>query len=449
MAPNAFWWQWPCNKTFSATRREARQESPGLGFADDELLKQNGVRRCAVGVGSGGHSGQLVANVKRQLGSSPTIGAPRSRNGCSAFSVRDISARAASTLPTERNVLPQQSGRFDPSAARAMWTRYPELVSVANAASTVSGSNAALNVSTQRTTSRPSRGPSASAGMAKRSRRQTGNERRALIPIIFSESRAKNGMRLRRLSKGSDARCIGGIVRQERDQPIAHRIAEFCRAGRQNLDFHARHIDASWALALAGFARDAQLHRFGHVIGAERILPKLAGKREAKRVGAPPRHMHFIAGRPVRRAHCAPFEFAAGAIVVAHLDGPLQAADGAWIGGPIELRPKIVDMIVWRIAEQTAIVKTRSPHDLARIEQTRRIKNVLDLLESPHQLRAEHRLVEFAASQTVAMFPGMRALYARTNSKASSAIARIALTSLSNRKLSTGRTCKHPSEACA
>ena len=34
-------------------------------------------------------------------------------------------------------------------------------------------------------------------------------------------------------------------------------------------------------------------------------------------------------------------------------------------------------------------------------------------------------------------------------SKASSAIARIALTSFSSRRLSTGRTCRQPTEACA
>ena len=38
----------------------------------------------------------------RQLGSSPTSGTPRAKNGASAASVRVISAFAASTLPTAR-----------------------------------------------------------------------------------------------------------------------------------------------------------------------------------------------------------------------------------------------------------------------------------------------------------------------------------------------------------
>src|SRR6266576_6853 len=40
-------------------------------------------------------------------------------------------------------------------------------------------------------------------------------------------------------------------------------------------------------------------------------------------------------------------------------------------------------------------------------------------------------------------------LYSRTISKVSSAMARIALTSFSSFRFSTGRTCRQPSEACA
>ena len=45
--------------------------------------------------------------------------------------------------------------------------------------------------------------------------------------------------------------------------------------------------------------------------------------------------------------------------------------------------------------------------------------------------------------------PECEPLYSRTNAKASSAMARIALTSLSSRRFSTGRTCRQPTEACA
>ena len=45
--------------------------------------------------------------------------------------------------------------------------------------------------------------------------------------------------------------------------------------------------------------------------------------------------------------------------------------------------------------------------------------------------------------------PECEPLYSRTIAKASSAMARIAFTSLSSRRLSTGRTCRQPTEACA
>ena len=45
--------------------------------------------------------------------------------------------------------------------------------------------------------------------------------------------------------------------------------------------------------------------------------------------------------------------------------------------------------------------------------------------------------------------PECEPLYSRTMAKASSAMARMARTSLSSRRLSTGRTCRQPTAACA
>ena len=45
--------------------------------------------------------------------------------------------------------------------------------------------------------------------------------------------------------------------------------------------------------------------------------------------------------------------------------------------------------------------------------------------------------------------PECEPLYSRTNANACSAMARIALTSLSSRRLRIGRTCRQPTEACA
>ncbi len=58
--------------------------------------------------------------LNRQLGSSPITGTPRATNGASTASVRSASRRASSTLPTERKVRPQHSGRVAVSRRREM-----------------------------------------------------------------------------------------------------------------------------------------------------------------------------------------------------------------------------------------------------------------------------------------------------------------------------------------
>ena len=55
-----------------------------------------------------------------QLGSSPITGTPRSTNGASAASVRSASRFASSTLPMERKVRPQHSGRDPVGGLRDM-----------------------------------------------------------------------------------------------------------------------------------------------------------------------------------------------------------------------------------------------------------------------------------------------------------------------------------------
>jgi len=62
----------------------------------------------------------------------------------------------------------------------------------------------------------------------------------------------------------------------------------------EELDLHARHVDAGRALALAGLARDAQIQR-----AFDRFFPliaQLTRKRQAKRVGAAARQMNLVAG---------------------------------------------------------------------------------------------------------------------------------------------------------
>ena len=133
-------------------------------------------------------------------------------------------------------------------------------------------------------------------------------------------------------------RGVRRIARQIADQAIAQRQAVLREARRLHLDFHARHVDAGRAFALAGLARHAQFHGLGHVVAGQRVGAELAGQREAQRVGAAARDMRFVARHAIARAHGAALGFAAGAVVVAHLDGRLQPAAGARIVGPVEPR---------------------------------------------------------------------------------------------------------------
>src|SRR5262249_10527855 len=90
------------------------------------------------------------------------------------------------------------------------------------------------------------------------------------------------------------------------------------------------------AFAPARLARDAQLECLGHLVRRERPGAELAGEREAQRVGASARHVALLAGDAEARAHDATRAFAAGTVVVAHLDRALQAAARARIGRPVE-----------------------------------------------------------------------------------------------------------------
>ena len=181
-------------------------------------------------------------------------------------------------------------------------------------------------------------------------------------------------------------------------------------ARRLHFDLHARHIDAGGTLALAGLAGDAEAHRLGHLVGGERVLAKLAGNGEPQRIGAAARDVALVARDAITRAHRAAGQFAAGAVVVAHLDGALETAAGAGKRRPVEMRLDLFAVITGLVTEQTAVIELRRPHHLAGIVQALRIEAVLDVLEGTRQPRAEHRLVEFRTHQTVAVFAGMRAL---------------------------------------
>src|SRR3954470_9480193 len=104
----------------------------------------------------------------------------------------------------------------------------------------------------------------------------------------------------------------------------------------QELDLHLGHVDAGRALAPAALARDAEVERRLHLMRGEGVGAELAGDREPERIGAPAREVLLVERRAVGRAHGAAGELAAGAVVVAHLDGATEPAPFR----PVERRPE-------------------------------------------------------------------------------------------------------------
>jgi len=77
----------------------------------------------------------------------------------------------------------------------------------------------------------------------------------------------------------------------------------------QELDLHLRHVDARRAIAAASLAAHAQVEGFAHRLGCE-VRAQLARQRQAQRIRAAARQMHFVARDAVTGAHRARVEFA-------------------------------------------------------------------------------------------------------------------------------------------
>ena len=201
---------------------------------------------------------------------------------------------------------------------------------------------------------------------------------------------------------------IGRIARQVRNQPRLQ-VQPMAASGlMQDLDLHARHVDAGRAFALAGLAGDAEIERVTHFVGGERVLAELTGKRESETVGAAAGDMLLVGCDAVGRAHHAGLRLSASAIVVAHLGGAEEPAPI----GPIQPCVQRQRRIARLEAEQAAVVHPGRIDDLAGIERAFGIEGFFDLPERANQLRSEHALVKLGAHQPVAMLAGMGTLVA-------------------------------------
>ena len=203
-----------------------------------------------------------------------------------------------------------------------------------------------------------------------------------------------------------DARITGHLG----DQAFAQAIAHLLPALIQHLGFHLGHVHARRAFALARLAANAKFHSLGHLVRVERVFPKAARQGKAQGVGPPARDIAFVAGHAITGAHGAALEFAAGAVVVAHLDRALKPAAPARPVRPVVPGFQVGKAVVRGIAHQAAVIHLRSVNDLARIEARVGVEGRLDLFECAENAVAEHLAVKLRPDDPVAMLAGMRPL---------------------------------------
>ena len=184
----------------------------------------------------------------------------------------------------------------------------------------------------------------------------------------------------------------------------------------QGLDLHLGHVDAGRALALAGLAGDAELHRLGHVVAGHGVRAELAGEGKPERVGASAGEVHLVAGNAVGGAHHAGVEFAAGAVVVAHLDrgeqaGARPAGSRLRVVRPIKRGGEArVGGVGRAVAEQHAVVHAGRADDAAGVERAGGVERILHRLERADDAGAEHAFVELGADNAVAVLAAVAAL---------------------------------------
>jgi hypothetical protein len=153
---SAFWWQWPWNRIRRPLRSEpSRSRRPPSSIASASSSSTSRVAPATAKVaGSSGRSATCSSRrVSRQLGSTPTIGTPRSANGASRADIVAASSPAWSSSPLEMLARPQQ-------ASSSTRTRQPAASSSSIAAIGMAGSVHVVNESARNTTSPRVKGPS-------------------------------------------------------------------------------------------------------------------------------------------------------------------------------------------------------------------------------------------------------------------------------------------------
>src|ERR1041385_5358302 len=312
IASNAFWWQCPCSRTsrFISFNRSL----PG------SRARYSSSRKLIADSASAGASLNSTAyssrNERRQEGSSPMTGVPRSRCGRRASSVRRASARARSTMPAVRNVAaaakrPSRSERPRSADRAPRGLEHPDRGAyVLRLEPAAEGIDEQHHLATRRLRLRGSILEKVGTPLRQWS--------------LGAEAEKRSAQRCGPVGERRETTCPRRVARQVGDRTVAQRVAVARLVVRQELDLHARHVDTGRALALATLARHAEIERrLGRLLA---FVAELAGDREAQRIGPSSSQVLFILRRAIGGAHRAGVEFAAVAVVVAHLDGLVLTA---------------------------------------------------------------------------------------------------------------------------
>ena len=156
------------------------------------------------------------------------------------------------------------------------------------------------------------------------------------------------------------------IARQARDDAILRSPAMLLAIVIQELDLHARHVDAGRTLAPAAFAADAQIQHVVHALRRQRIASELPGQCVSRNALARPRVTSCSSCVAMNDGHITS-AFLRHAPLLLHIstapENPPQSDQSSAVSS-------LIGCVARRIAKERTIVHQRRAHDLAGIEET-------------------------------------------------------------------------------
>ena len=185
-------------------------------------------------------------------------------------------------------------------------------------------------------------------------------------------------------------------------EPVTERPHSLRVKRLKELGLQLRHVHVAGALALAGLAREAQVHHLGHpAVGIVRCL--VADRRHSQRIGPSASRVLLVLRGAVARAHRAALRLAADPDPVAQFD----AAEVATLRGVVERGRNLGQRLARRHAE--VLFHRRAIDNLAGVQHVRGVEAAFHVSEGFVHGGAEHLAVPLAANHAVAVFAAQAA----------------------------------------